>query len=109
MCRFHIVKLAPLGDPIEIRLRGYELSLRKQEAAFVFVEKGVRGMTYQFALVGNPNSGKTSTFKPTDGGQANRWELAGVTVERKSGKLRKAKEITIQDLPGIYSLVSLYS
>ena len=37
----HIVKLAPLGDPIEIRLRGYELSLRKQEAAFVFVEKGV--------------------------------------------------------------------
>ena len=37
----HIVKLAPLGDPIEIRLRGYDLSLRKQEAAFVFVEKGV--------------------------------------------------------------------
>lgn len=36
-----VVKLAPLGDPIEIRIRGYELSLRKQEAAFVFVEKGV--------------------------------------------------------------------
>jgi ferrous iron transport protein A len=37
----HVVRLAPLGDPIEIRLRGYDLSLRKQEAAFVFVEKGV--------------------------------------------------------------------
>ncbi len=36
-----VVKLAPLGDPMEIRLRGYELSLRKQEAALVFVEKGV--------------------------------------------------------------------
>ncbi len=40
---FHleVVKLAPLGDPMEIRLRGYELSLRKQEAALVFIEKGV--------------------------------------------------------------------
>ena len=63
----HIVKLAPLGDPIEIRLRGYELSLRKQEAAFVFVEKRSRGMTYQFALVGNPNSGQNQHLQPTDG------------------------------------------
>ncbi|OTN75584.1 hypothetical protein A5886_000658 [Enterococcus sp. 8G7_MSG3316] len=35
-----IVKLAPLGDPIEIQVRGYALSLRKEEAAHVLVEKG---------------------------------------------------------------------
>ncbi|WP_430611243.1 ferrous iron transport protein A [Enterococcus sp. DIV0876] len=38
-----VVKLAPLGDPIEIRVRGYELSLRKEEAAHVLVEKGGSG------------------------------------------------------------------
>lgn len=34
-----VIKLAPLGDPIEINLRGYQLSLRKNEAAYVVVEK----------------------------------------------------------------------
>lgn len=61
-------------------------------------------MTYQFALVGNPNSGKTSTFNQLTGAKQTVGNWPGVTVERKSGKLRKAKEITIQDLPGIYSL-----
>ncbi|WP_291293146.1 ferrous iron transport protein B [Enterococcus sp.] len=61
-------------------------------------------MNYQFALVGNPNSGKTSAFNQLTGAKQTVGNWPGVTVERKSGKLRKAKEITIQDLPGIYSL-----
>ncbi|MBE6469899.1 MAG: ferrous iron transport protein A [Coriobacteriaceae bacterium] len=35
---FNVVKVAPLGDPIEITVRGYELSIRKEEAAIVEVE-----------------------------------------------------------------------
>ncbi|AEB07558.1 FeoA family protein [Coriobacterium glomerans PW2] len=34
---FTVVKVAPLGDPIEIRVRGYELSIRKEEAAIIEV------------------------------------------------------------------------
>ncbi len=36
----YLRKRAPLGDPIEITIRGYELTLRKQEANFVLVEDG---------------------------------------------------------------------
>ena len=35
----HVRKVAPLGDPIEIRIRGYELTLRKEDAAKITVEK----------------------------------------------------------------------
>lgn len=34
-----VIKVAPLGDPVEVNIRGYELSLRKDEAAHVSVEK----------------------------------------------------------------------
>ena len=37
-----VKKVAPLGDPIEINLRGYELSLRRSEALNIFVEKEVK-------------------------------------------------------------------
>lgn len=37
----HVRKLAPLGDPIELSLRGYVLSLRKSEAEYILVEKEV--------------------------------------------------------------------
>lgn len=58
----------------------------------------------QFALAGNPNSGKTSTFNQLTGSMQSVGNWPGVTVERKSGTLKKQKNITIQDLPGIYSL-----
>ena len=35
---FKVVKVAPLGDPVEINVRGYELSIRKEEAAVVEVQ-----------------------------------------------------------------------
>lgn len=37
-CEVEVVKVAPLGDPIDIKVRGYNLSLRKEEAAMVVVE-----------------------------------------------------------------------
>ncbi|MFZ2846245.1 MAG: FeoB small GTPase domain-containing protein, partial [Lactococcus chungangensis] len=58
----------------------------------------------RFALVGNPNSGKTSTFNLLTGANQYVGNWPGVTVERKSGKYVKDKSIIIQDLPGIYSL-----
>ena len=58
----------------------------------------------RFALVGNPNSGKTSTFNILTGSMQYVGNWPGVTVERKSGKYTKDKSIAIQDLPGIYSL-----
>ncbi|GFH42204.1 ferrous iron transport protein B [Lactococcus hodotermopsidis] len=58
----------------------------------------------RFALVGNPNSGKTTAFNLLTGSNQYVGNWPGVTVERKSGKYSKDKRLTIQDLPGIYSL-----
>ena len=58
------------------------------------------------ALVGNPNSGKTSLFNLLTGGKQKVANYAGVTVERKEGKLFLSEEkfVRILDLPGVYSL-----
>ena len=57
------------------------------------------------ALVGNPNSGKTSLFNLLTGGKQKVANYAGVTVERKEGKLDLGNQsLRILDLPGVYSL-----
>lgn len=56
------------------------------------------------ALLGNPNSGKTSIFNQLTGSNQQVGNWSGVTVEKKSGFYRKDKSICIQDLPGLYSL-----
>jgi ferrous iron transport protein B len=56
------------------------------------------------ALTGNPNSGKTSTFNELTGASQYVGNWPGVTVERKSGRLKKEKDVIVQDLPGIYSM-----
>ena len=56
------------------------------------------------ALVGNPNSGKTSLFNELTGANQSVGNWPGVTVERKSGRLKEDSHVVLQDLPGIYSL-----
>lgn len=58
----------------------------------------------QLALIGNPNSGKTTLFNALTGSNQHIGNWPGVTVERKSGVLKHNKNMVVQDLPGIYSL-----
>ncbi len=61
-------------------------------------------MSIKIALAGNPNSGKTTMFNDLTGSAQYVGNWPGVTVEKKEGKLKGAKDVVIQDLPGIYSL-----
>ncbi len=57
-----------------------------------------------FALAGNQNCGKTTLFNALTGSNQHVGNFPGVTVEQKSGKIRGAKDCTVVDLPGIYSI-----
>ena len=61
-------------------------------------------MELRIALAGNPNSGKTTLFNALTGSNQFIGNWPGVTVEKKEGKLKKHADVTITDLPGIYSL-----
>jgi len=129
--KFKVLRFAPLGDPIVIRVKGFDLSLRMEEAKTIRVEKiGFRGdgvpmRTYQelyspilqkdkiirttktirVALLGNPNSGKTSLFNAIVGAHQKVGNFTGVTVEKSEGKVKyKGYTLQIIDLPGTYSL-----
>ncbi len=132
-------KLAPMGDPMELTIHGYELTLRlddakkieisdcyeKDEAEIVspkksFIHPGLgEGGKYHvkgeetplpddkilsFALVGNQNCGKTTLFNQLTGANRHVGNFPGVTVDRKSGKIRGRANAEVTDLPGIYSL-----
>ena len=131
--RVESVLNAPLRDPIKYRLMGYEVSLRRSEAAMVEIitieEARVQHMQQiegvatspndedieqvisqkireiNVALVGNPNSGKTSLFNALSGGHEHVGNYSGVTVDAKRGTCRyKGYKINITDLPGTYAL-----
>ena len=126
---------APLKDPIKYQVMDYEVSLRRSEAAMVeviteeeaatmiheqahgdavehpSVDNVIRSSqkTINIALVGNPNSGKTSLFNAASGAHEHVGNYGGVTVDVKQGKFRhKGYTFNIYDLPGTYSL-SAYS
>ncbi len=136
--RGHRVKAlqnAPLRDPIKYRILGYEVSLRRSEAALIeVVRSGEKddGHTSTIhkniitdtepvamaeseenvitvALLGNPNCGKTSLFNIASGGHERVGNYSGVTVDAKEGHFHyKGFRFKIVDLPGTYSL-SAYS
>ena len=132
-----LVKTAPMGDPLELSVRGYELTLRKEDAARIGISdvrepsapagKGEvkprrvtphprrgegrkaggiipEGAPLRFALAGNQNCGKTTLFNQLTGSNQHVGNFPGVTVDRKDGVIRKHREATVTDLPGIYSL-----
>ena len=141
-----LVKIAPFGDPLEVALRGYEMSLRKADAAQITVRvlregEEVQGRfiphlgraqrdkmrrahsheeaehprkydatahdshQWKIALAGNPNCGKTTLFNALTGSNQYVGNWPGVTVEKKEGTAHLGdQEMTIVDLPGIYSL-----
>ncbi|WP_370869909.1 Fe(2+) transporter permease subunit FeoB [Methylobacter sp.] len=112
---FKIVRIAPLGDPVEIRVRGTDLSLRKEEVAKLKIERldnitpepklGPQQQEYTVAVIGNPNCGKTTLFNGLTGARQHVGNWAGVTVERKTGFYRYGdKTVKVVDLPGIYAL-----
>lgn len=127
-----VVKNAPLKDPIEYNIMGYEVSLRRSEAALVEVatkdeavnlsfegyngtitEEDLRvsakvmGKTINVALVGNPNSGKTTLFNFASGSNERVGNYSGVTVDSKQAHFRhKGYLFKITDLPGTYSLTA---
>ncbi|MCI9129414.1 MAG: ferrous iron transporter B [Eggerthellaceae bacterium] len=61
-------------------------------------------MGINIALVGNPNCGKTTLFNDLTGANQYTGNWPGVTVEKKTGKYRREKDVLLTDLPGVYSL-----
>ena len=61
-------------------------------------------MAIKIALAGNPNCGKTTLFNALTGSNQFVGNWPGVTVEKKEGRLKRHDDVTIMDLPGIYSL-----
>lgn len=131
-------KLAPMGDPAQYFLHGYELTLRLADAAQIQVEPckaslssnetrildsehpGLgemgryhdkthenplpNGTQISLALVGNQNTGKTTLFNQLTGANQHVGNFPGVTVDKKSGPVRRQINTIVTDLPGIYSL-----
>lgn len=127
-----VIKSAPFRDPIEFKILGYNISLRKSEAELIEVVpitefdtskngsyEGVitrkiqfenhpeRSKTINIALVGNPNCGKTTLFNYISNSKEKVGNYSGVTVDIKKAVL-KAKGYTFNffDLPGTYSLTA---
>ncbi len=124
-----VIKKAPLRDPIEYSVMGYNVSLRHSEARLIEVlpEKDFRpakeqsydgvfytektaafrkpGSTINVALVGNPNSGKTTFFNHASGSRERVGNYSGVTVEAKEAFYElNGYKFNITDLPGTYSI-----
>ncbi len=129
--KVEVVKSAPLKDPIEYQIMGYEISLRRSEASLIEViteaeaknfhslhfYQGVtvedllktsareKGKIIDIALVGNPNSGKTSLFNFASDSKEHVGNYSGVTIDAKLAKFQLDDyTFNLTDLPGTYSI-----
>jgi len=129
-----VIKNAPLKDPIQYSIMGYEISLRRSEASLIEVitkEEAKNEYPNKFngvitdkqlkttakekqkvinvALVGNPNSGKTTLFNFASKSKEHVGNYGGVTIDSKKATYKQeGYKFNITDLPGTYSL-SAYS
>lgn len=127
-----VLKNAPFKDPVEYRLMGYNVSLRRVEAGLIEVvtpeEARVlhphrydgtidleelktsareKGKMISVALVGNPNCGKTTLFNRMTNSKEHVGNYSGVTVGATKATLeKKGYHFDLTDLPGTYSLTS---
>jgi ferrous iron transport protein B len=125
-----VIKKAPLRDPVEYRIMDYHVSLRNSEAQLIEIAKDgearelytqggtietvdeksswiERTREIQIALVGNPNSGKTTLFNYASGSREKVGNYAGVTVDSREARYEQnGYNFSIVDLPGTYSLKS---
>ncbi|HEY4787900.1 MAG TPA: FeoB small GTPase domain-containing protein, partial [Bacteroidales bacterium] len=125
-----VIKNAPLQDPIEYEIMGYNVSLRRSEASLIEVIteedaemmaqipfKGTiatdilktslreKGKTINVALVGNPNCGKTTLYNYASGSHERVGNYGGVTVDAREAEIRMdGYTLNIVDLPGTYSI-----
>lgn len=125
-----VIKKAPLKDPVEYKIMDYHLSLRNSEAQLIEVGRGPSVREFQpfggtlpafeeerelieysrhiqVALVGNPNSGKTTLFNYASHSREKVGNYAGVTVDsREAEYVQSGYTFSVVDLPGTYSLKS---
>jgi ferrous iron transport protein B len=128
--KVEVIKKAPLRDPIEYKIMGYHILLRNSEAQLIEVDKGNQTVEFrsnngvlisedengswlektkhiQVALVGNPNSGKTTLFNYASGLKEKVGNYAGVTVDSKEATYNQSGyTFSLVDLPGTYSIRS---
>ncbi len=122
-------KKAPLKNPIEYTVMGYNVSLRNSEAKLIEVtspenikeEKHYNGVIaddtlkiskyhkkeINIALIGNPNCGKTTLFNHASHSHEKVGNYSGVTVDAKQASFKhKGFKFNLVDLPGTYSITS---
>lgn len=127
-----VLKSAPFNGPFEFKIINYNISLRKSEADLIevipvedyiqnndnsyqgvidrnidLIDQSERTKTINIALVGNPNSGKTTLYNYISGSREKVGNYSGVTVEiKKAVFTAKGYTFNFYDLPGTYSLTA---
>lgn len=125
-----VIKKAPLQDPVEYNILGYNVTLRISEAHLIEVDPlniteqeinysgtltedsenkqySAKNKIIHVAFVGNPNSGKTTLFNYASNSRERVGNYSGVTVDAKEAKFeQEGYEFIITDLPGTYSITA---